>query len=155
GRSFHGMLRSNLYARASVGSTTLRRYPLGSPHGRITPSRIDRLWSPSTRSALTSRRVPSPEQSGQAPYGELNENCRGSSSGSDSPHLGQAYRSENIRERGLPVCRTTSTTPSAALSAVSIESASLPRSAARTTSRSTTTAMSWFWRRLSLGTSDR
>src|SRR5712691_1196764 len=90
GRSFHGVLRSNLYPRASVGSTTLRRYPLGSPQGSITPSRIDKLGSPSTRSAFTSRRVPSPEHSGQAPNGELKENCRGSSSGSESPHFGQA-----------------------------------------------------------------
>src|SRR5207244_10400611 len=42
----------------------------------MTPSRIDRLGSPSTRSGLTSRRVPSPEQSGHAPNGELKENCR-------------------------------------------------------------------------------
>ena len=36
--------------------------------------------------------------------------------------------------------------------AISIESASRERSARRTTSRSTTTAISWFWRRLSFGT---
>ena len=38
----------------------------------------------------TSRRVPRPSQSGQAPNGELKENCRGSSSGSERPHTGQA-----------------------------------------------------------------
>ena len=102
------------------------------------------LGSPSTRSALISRRVPTPWQSGQAPNGELKENWRGSSSGSESPHPGQAYRSENITDsRSLPrPYRTTSTTPSAVLSAVSIESFSRERSWARTTSRSTTTAIS-------------
>src|SRR4051812_8219824 len=97
-----GALRSNLNALASVGSTTLRRYPLGSPQGRMTPSRIEMLGSPSTRSAFTSRRVPSPWQSGQTPNGELKENCRGSSSGSDSPHTGQANRSEKTTDDDCP-----------------------------------------------------
>ena len=56
------------------------------------------LGSPSTRSALTSRRVPRPWQSGQAPNGELKENCRGSSSGSESPQTGQAKRSEKVTD---------------------------------------------------------
>src|SRR2546425_2442024 len=63
---------------------------------------MERLGSPRIRSAFTSRRVPSPEHSGQAPNGELNENCRGSSSGSESPHVGQAYRSENSVGFGPP-----------------------------------------------------
>src|SRR2546427_4651519 len=98
GRSPQGVLRSNLKARARLGRITLRRYPLGSPQGRITPSRIVRLASPRTRSALTSRFVPRPEHSGQAPNGELNENCRGSSSGSESPHVGQARSEEHTSE---------------------------------------------------------
>ena len=113
------------------------------------------LGSPRMSSALTSRRVPTPWQSGQAPKGELKENCRGSSSGSERPHAGQAKRSENTTLRSDPSCRATSTNPSAVLSAVSIESLSRPRSAARTTSRSTTTAMSWFCRRFSVGTAPR
>src|SRR5512135_375505 len=100
--SFHGASRSNLNALASVGSTTLRRYPAGSPHGRITPSRMERPGSPSSSSALTSRRVPSPEHSGHAPKGELKENCRGSSSVSESPHLGHAHRSEKRTGFGVP-----------------------------------------------------
>ncbi len=44
---------------------------------------------PSASCSLTSRRVPRPPQSGQAPNGELNENWRGSSSGSERPHTGQ------------------------------------------------------------------
>ncbi len=68
----------------------MRRYPLGSPHGSTTPSRIEMLSPPSASCSLTSRRVPRPSQSGHAPKGELKENCRGSSSGSESPHTGQA-----------------------------------------------------------------
>src|SRR4029453_17116587 len=58
------------------------------------------LGSPSTSSAFTSCRVPSPWQSGQTPNGELNENCLGSSSGSERPQTGQAKRSEKMTERG-------------------------------------------------------
>ena len=110
------------------------------------------LGSPRMSSAFTSRRVPRPWQSGQAPKGELKENCRGSSSGSERPHTGQAKRSENSRRsrcRSVVPCDLDQ--PSAILSAVSIESVSRPRSSARTTSRSTTTAMSWFCRRFSVG----
>ena len=57
------------------------------------------LGSPRISSAFTSRRVPRPSQSGQAPNGELKENCRGSSSGSERPQTGQAKRSENITDR--------------------------------------------------------
>ena len=57
------------------------------------------------------------------------------------PQFGQPYRSENMLRlhRQVVSCRFTSTTPSASLSAVSIESVRRPRSSARTTSRSTTT----------------
>ncbi len=114
------------------------------------------LGSPRISSAFTSRRVPTPWQSGQAPNGELNENCRGSSSGSERPQTGQANRSEKTTDRGSgPSYRTASTRPSEVLSAVSTESLSRPRSVIRTTSRSTTTAMSWFWRRFRVGTSPR
>src|SRR5205807_1044294 len=65
GRSFQAAFKSNLNARARLGRITLRRYPPGSPHGSTTPSRIERLGSPSTSSAFTSRRVPSPEHVGQ------------------------------------------------------------------------------------------
>src|SRR4051795_9104580 len=64
----------------------------------MTPSRIEMLGSPSTSSEFTSRRVPTPWQSGQAPNGELNENCLGSSSGSDRPQTGQAKRSEKTTD---------------------------------------------------------
>src|ERR1051325_6340047 len=92
----HGVLSSNLYWRASAGSRILRRWPLGSPQGRITPSRMEILGSPSSSSSETRRRVPSPPQVGHAPNGELNEKWRGSSSGSEIPQTAQPYFSENI-----------------------------------------------------------
>jgi hypothetical protein len=93
--------------------------------------------SPSRRSSLTRRFVPRPPHVGHAPKGELNENWRGSSSGNEVPHVGQPYRSE--KSSTVPVATFwTSTTPSASLSAVSIESVRRPRSSPRTASRSTT-----------------
>jgi len=62
----------------------------------MTPSRIERLGSPSTRSGLTSRRVPSPEQSGHAPNGELNENWRGSELGE---RTGRTWGTHSARKR--------------------------------------------------------
>src|SRR5687767_6086940 len=87
----HGVLGSKSYAVVRPASTDLRRCPLGCPHGRIAPSRIECVGSPITRSALTSLRVPSPPHASHAPKGELKENCRGSSSGMLVPHLGHAY----------------------------------------------------------------
>jgi hypothetical protein len=92
----HGRLRSKPSALASPGRMTLRRYPSGSPHGSTTPSRIEMLGSPSTSASLTERVVPSPLQVSHAPKGELNEKCRGSSSGIEMPQVGHPYRSENI-----------------------------------------------------------
>src|ERR1051326_5375661 len=85
----HGAAGLNLKALESAGITELWRYPAGAPQGRIPPSSIEMLGSPRINSALTSRRVPSPPHAGQAPNGELNENCLGSSSASEYSHLGQ------------------------------------------------------------------
>ena len=65
----------------------------------MTPSRIEMLGSPRMSSGVTVRRVPRPWQSAQTPNGELNENCRGSSSGMESPQVGQANRSEKVTDR--------------------------------------------------------
>src|SRR6185295_5231739 len=46
-----------------------------------------------TRSGSISSRVPSPVQAGQAPWGELNEKLRGSSSSIVKPSYGQVNRS--------------------------------------------------------------
>ena len=47
-----------------------------------------------SRSGSISQRVPMPPHSGQAPYGLLNENMRGETSGKEMPHSAQANRSE-------------------------------------------------------------
>ena len=60
------------------------------------------LGSPRTRSALAERRVPRPLHAGQAPNGELNEKCRGSSSGMEMPQFGQPYFSLNSCVSSLP-----------------------------------------------------
>ena len=76
-----------------------------------------------------------------APWGELNENIRGSSSGIDVPQWRQAKRSEKVLTSSVSAS-SISTIPSARPTAVSIESASRLRRSERITSRSTTTAMS-------------
>ena len=68
---------------------------MGDDHTEMAFS--DRLidGSGTTSSGSTSSIVPSPEQTGQAPHGPLNENCRGSSSSiAMSWLLGQASFSE-------------------------------------------------------------
>ncbi len=83
-----------------------------------------------------------PPQSGQAPYGLLNENMRGDTSGKEMPQAAQASRSENMNDG--PSGTSTCTTPSASRSAVSSESARRPPRLSLTTSRSTTTSMVCF-----------
>ena len=64
-------------------------------HGWIAPSLRVRSGSGTIRSGSTSLRVPMPVQVGQAPYGELKENERGSrSSMARGWSLGQARCSE-------------------------------------------------------------
>ena len=80
-------------------------------------------------------------QRGQAPWGELNEKIRGSSSGIEVPSCRHMKRSEYVRTSPLSTS-STSTMPSARLTAVSIESASRLRRSSRMRRRSTTTEMS-------------
>ncbi len=49
-------------------------------HGWMAPSASERLWSGTIRSGSNSSMAPSPSHAGHAPYGELNEKRRGSSS---------------------------------------------------------------------------
>ena len=67
GNDPQGWAGSNLNVRESVGMTTELMYPVGSPQGRTTPSRIEMLGSPRTSPGLTSLFVPRPPQFGQAP----------------------------------------------------------------------------------------
>ena len=80
------------------GSTTLRRYPR-----RLAPGQDHALEDRDAGIAQHQLGVhlapgAEPWQSGQAPNGELKENWRGSSSGSDRPHTGQANRSEKTTD---------------------------------------------------------
>ena len=99
---------------------------------------------------------PSPPQAGQAPNGLLNENSRGSISGMVKPDTGQANFSEKIRRSALALrprlaaapdalvsASSTTARPSASLRHCSSESASRVPMSDFTTSRSTTTSMSW------------
>ena len=80
-------------------------------------------------------------QRGQAPWGELNENIRGSSSGIEVPQFRHANCSEKVTVS--PVSTSwMSTRPSARATAVSTESARRLRRSGRITRRSITTEMS-------------
>ncbi len=63
-------------------------------HGRIAPSPSDSEGSGTISSGSISICEPSPVQRGHAPWGELKENMRGSSSGIEVPQCRQAKRSE-------------------------------------------------------------
>ena len=65
-------------------------------HGASAPSPIDSAGLGTTSSGSISICEPSPVQRSHAPWGELNEKIRGSSSASDGPCSGQANRSENV-----------------------------------------------------------
>src|SRR5215467_13698728 len=62
---------------------------------------------------------PRPLHAGQAPYGELKLNERGSSCGTEMPHSLQAIFSENTSSR--PPTTTTVTSPLASFSAVAMD----------------------------------
>ncbi|CAM5702430.1 hypothetical protein STENM36S_03483 [Streptomyces tendae] len=93
-------------------------------------------------------RVPMPEQSGQAPKGELKEKERGSSSSKDRSSYGQYRCSEYMRSRsGSSSGRSTkssTTMPPDRPSAVSTESVRRRLAESFTVRRSTTTSMVCF-----------
>ena len=64
--------------------------------GRIAPSLSDRRGSGTISSGSISICEPSPVQRWQAPWGELNENIRGSSSGIEVPQWRHTKRSEKV-----------------------------------------------------------
>src|SRR3989338_4073294 len=69
------------FAGSQTASDSARkRLPVHAPHN----------------SSLNNSAVPRPWQSGQAPYGELNENKRGSISGNENPSSGQLNLAESI-----------------------------------------------------------
>ena len=95
---------------------------------------------------------PRPSQVGQAPYGLLNENRRGSISSIVKPDTGQANLADSSSCSPVSALSTT-TRPSAWPSAVSMLSASRCSRPGASTRRSTTSSMSCFCFLLSLGTS--
>ena len=120
------------------------------------PRAGSRSGSGTISSGSTSFFVPRPVHSGQAPYGALKENDRGSRSSIASGwSLGQARCSENLRSRCSSSSgrstKSSSTMPEASLSAVSIESVRRCLALALTESRSTTTSMVCFSCFLSFG----
>src|SRR6185436_21027292 len=121
-RSFHGVSRLKRRFRASTASVW-RKYTDSRPtQGASAPLVSDFRGSGTTRSGSSSSRVPSPPHVGQAPYGLLNENIRGETSGKEIPQRTQARRSEKTHA-WPPSGTSTTTTPSASRRAVSRESA--------------------------------
>ena len=148
-RFVQGVESRNRWPSATASSTRPKYSPRPPAHGVMAPSSMDRSGSRTTSSGSTSKRVPSPSQLGQAPYGELKLKLRGASSSNDSPHVGQARCWLKVRvsssSGGSPSRATswTSATPSASRSAVSSESVSRRSIPSRLTRRSTTTSMVW------------
>ena len=68
---------------------------LAPPHGASAPSLRESVSSGTTSSGSTSNLVPSPVQTGQAPYGELKEKSLGTSSVKLIPQSLHAIFSEN------------------------------------------------------------
>ena len=115
----------------------------------IAPSVSVFAGSGTTRSASTRIRLPSPSHPAQAPYGELNEKWRGSSSSTAVPQLGQV--APTLITMSSAPSRATVINPPESLTPASSDSVSRPRFSGSTFSRSTTTSMSWRWWRPSFG----
>ena len=76
----------------NTASVVLRRHDssVGTVrHGAMAPSATLRLRSGMSRAGSNSLRTPSPVHAGQAPWGELKEKLRGSSSSMVVPSMGQ------------------------------------------------------------------
>ena len=114
------------------------------PQATTAPSRRVRRGSGTTRSGSTRVRAPMPSQAGQAPWGPLNENIRGSTGGSEIPQSMQAKRSLiHIGSRlSLSLEVSTRMRPSPIFSASSTESVRRPFTPSFTAMRSTTTSRS-------------
>ena len=84
------------YASATAFKTR-EKYSVRAPaQGPMAPCDSERSGFGTTSSGSTSKRVPSPLQAGQAPYGELNEKLRGASSSSEIPQCTQARCWEKV-----------------------------------------------------------
>src|SRR5947199_10098337 len=104
--SDHGTSSENLWRLASTASVC-RKYEVSRPaHGASAPSLSERAGFGTSRSGSISSREPIPLHSGQAPYGLLNENIRGETSGNEIPHSAQASFSENVWAGPVVVARS-------------------------------------------------
>src|SRR5580693_116127 len=83
------------------------------------PSKRGRVQSTTTRAGSKSYFDPRPLQAGQAPYGELKLNERGSNWGTEMPQSGQASFSE--KTWSVPPTRETVTSPLASFNAVAMD----------------------------------
>src|SRR6266481_9194133 len=101
--SAHGVSSENLWRLASTASVC-RKYEVSRPaHGANAPSLSERAGFGTSRSGSISSREPMPPHSGQAPYGLLNANMRGETSGKEMPPSAHASLSENVVVAGFVV----------------------------------------------------
>src|SRR2546425_8714745 len=101
--SDHGVSSENRWRLAST-ARVCRKYEVSRPaHGASAPSLSERAGFGTSRSGSISSREPSPPHSGHAPYGLLNENIRGETSGKEMPHSAQASFSEKVLVAGVGV----------------------------------------------------
>ena len=147
GKSSKGVARSNPCAYAASSSVCFKFAEVDP--GPSPPSKSGRDQSATTFAGSKSYFDPSPLHAGQAPYGELKLNERGSSCGTEMPHSLHASFSENTCS--VPSTTDTLTKPCASLSAVARDCASRPAMPGLTSRRSTTTSIVWFLRRSSGG----
>ena len=105
------------------------------------PSASDRVGSGTTSSGSITRWKPSPWQRSQAPWGELKEKIRGSSSGIEVPQFRHANCSEKSSGAASSSTSSTSISPAARPAAASTDSERRRRRSVFIASRSTTTAM--------------
>ena len=89
GMSFIGSKRENPYLRATASRTVNTALSRFLPRGAMPPSAMDSEGSGTILAISTSRTVPRPLHTGQAPAGELKENVWGAGSGKDIPLSGQ------------------------------------------------------------------
>src|SRR6266550_3367955 len=92
----HGVSSENRCRLASTWSVWWK-YEVSRPaHGASAPSLSERAGFGTSRSGSISSREPMPPHSGHAPYGLLNENMRGETSGKEIPQSAHASFSENV-----------------------------------------------------------
>src|SRR3954463_2465062 len=94
---FHRVEVEKSQELATAWSTRPKYSPRNPAQGAMAPRSIDSSSSLTTSSGSTSKRVPSPSQRSQAPYGELKEKFRGANSSKDRPQWAQARCWENVR----------------------------------------------------------